>query len=117
MTALDDLANVVDVATENRNRTKEQQRSLIEVALTIDIERGKITRWNTQMCRPRFVAQVMATHDGEPTAAQTKRIRTVYAEWVRCKTCDLPLGAHFADDRCPTDDPLFLASLQEAMNR
>lgn len=107
MSELDRLGTVLDVACQTEDRTGAEQRAMLDLALRVDLDRGKFTTTNPKPAPPEYVARVVATWHPSAgrrvalTRAQLEQYRSLAGRWVTCPTCRCPMGAHYENERCP----------------
>ena len=109
MSHRDNLVTVLEVACLTADRSPEEQRAMLAVALKLDIERGAFVqanyRGNLTPVAPCLVK--MVTDTSEPSAAvvltvgQSSQYARLQAKWRPCEKCSEPLGAHGLNNRCP----------------
>lgn len=108
MSINDDLALVLTLASMTEDRAPNEQRAMLAVALRLDLDRGAFVVGNRELQRPRWVRHVAATYDPSdgkpvgPTKSQAEQYARLTERWSLCDECGYPMGAHYADDRCPT---------------
>ena len=100
MNADDTLAIVVSLASEVEDRTPTEQRALIDVALGVDVRRGKFATSNPHPVRPFLTRLVLEGQEVGLTAAQVKRHGALLARWVVCESDGLPAGMHTLGMSC-----------------
>ena len=94
MSALSDLATVVELACLTEDRGPDEQRALLAVALGVDKDRGRFTVTNHDPRPPTLVPLVKEGQLVGLTMAQAQAYNRLVAKWKPCSTCQQPLGAH-----------------------
>lgn len=110
MNARDNLVTVLEVACLTADRSPEEQRALLAVALRLDLERGAFVQANyrngAKPDGPRLMARVEGSYEPDgprvkPTKAQLDQWTRLMERWYPCPVCSEPMGAHGLNDRCP----------------
>lgn len=108
MATKDDLEWVVWLACYTEDRAGVEQRSLLNVALSIDCERGSFVSTNTDLREPSYVDLVVDTYDPSTgrrvylSSQQRGLLDRLLVRWSRCIACRWPLGIHPLDG-CPNE--------------
>ena len=103
MTAANNLATVISLACLTADRSPDEQKALLAVALQCDQQRGKFTITMRDASDPYLFFLVQQTYDPsdddriEPSKDQWERYGRLVAKWKPCPKCGKPVGAHAAD--------------------
>lgn len=118
MNKTDVLVKVLEVACLTEDRSGDEQRAMLALALELDKERGAFVLTNYYPAPPTLVAHVEATRslvDNDRPVSLTAQQRAQYdalrARWVPCGKCGWPEGMHYADDWCPHTADVFMDRL------
>lgn len=111
MTRHNDEAMVLEVASLIEDRTPQEQRAMIAMALRLDHDRGLTAaqyRGDQLPIYPTLFDRVVDSYDPDtdqrqahPSAKQWDTHGRQVAAWASCIRCTQPIGVHYLDDKCP----------------
>ena len=103
MRRIDEEATVVMLACLTEDRSPDEQRALLSMALRIDCERGAFTVTNPAPRHPILVAEARFSYDPSEgrrvdlLKPQRERFDRLLAQWALCDTCHQAIGRHGPD--------------------
>lgn len=103
MTKRTELEHVLHLACLTEDRTSEEQRALLAVALRLDSEYASFESSNPDPRPPALTNLVLNTRTRDPevdrrdvklTGDQRRKLDSLYEKWRPCRVCAVPVGAH-----------------------